>query len=316
MAISMGAALLGSAVIGAGASAIGASKNSKAINRATQAQNAADERALAAQQEARNQNVAMQQPFYQTGLAANNRINALLGLSPAQPTMQQSMQQGYTQFAGPSMNGSGPMFQTMGGDIPGYMGGRGIGDGMIERRYGLDGGEYAPQGWQAERFSVAPGTDLAEAQQAFSDWRDNTGYQFRFNEGIRAIDAGAPVRNSGATLKARMAYGQGLASDEYGRYFGALQDQQRVGVGAANALSGVQTNYANSASDIARSQGQTAANAAVARANNTNAMIGGITSSFGNALGMYGGLGGFGKPSVPSPTYAPAPDFTNWNGRY
>lgn len=270
------AALIGSAVIGAGASAIGASKNSKAINKATQAQNAADERALAAQQEARNQNVAMQQPFYQTGLAANNRINALLGLSPTQstPTQQPFMQQPFMrQFSGPSINGSGPMFQTMGGDM------------------------YS-QGWQESPVmgaTAAPSqaNELQAAQDAFGDWRNNTGYQFRFNEGIRAIDAGAPVRNSGATLKARMAYGQGLASDEYGRYFGALQDQQRVGVGAANSLSGVQTNYANSAADIARSQGQTAANAAVAKANNTNAMISGITSSFGNALGMYGGSRGW-----------------------
>lgn len=269
------AALIGSAVIGAGASAIGASKNSKAINRATQAQNAADERALAAQQEARNQNVAMQQPFYQTGLAANNRINALLGLSPTQPAMQQPfMQQPFARFAGPSINGSGPMFQTMGGDM------------------------YS-QGWQESPVMGAPSqaNELQAAQDAFGDWRNNTGYQFRFNEGIRAIDAGAPVRNSGATLKARMAYGQGLASDEYGRYFGALQDQQRVGVGAANALSGVQTNYANNATAIAQNQGQNAANSAIARANNTNAMIGGITSSFGNAAGMYAGLGGFGGPN-------------------
>ncbi len=227
MAISMGAALLGSAVIGGVGSAISGSKSRKAIRRSEAAQTAANDRTLALQKEARDQNVAMQQPFYQTGLAANNRVNALLGL-----------------------------------------GGQG-----------------------------SQGGELQAANQGFDDWRNNTGYQFRFNEGIRAIDAGAPVRNSGATLKARMAYGQGLASDEYGRYFGALQDQQRVGVGAANALSGVQTNYANNATAIAQNQGQNAANSAIARANNTNAMIGGITSSFGNAAGMYAGLGGFGGPN-------------------
>lgn len=280
MAISMGAALLGSAVIGAGASAIGASKNSKAIKNATAAQNAADERALAAQQEARNQNVAMQQPFYNTGMAANNRINALLGLSPAQssPMQQQPMQSMPTNFDPPYMRN--PLYQAAAAE------------------YGYPMGGQAQQGWQVAPVNapVNQANELQAANQAFGDWRNNTGYQFRFNEGMRAIDAGAPVRNSGATLKARMAYGQGIASDEYGRYFGALQDQQRVGVGAANALSGVQTNYANSASAIAQNQGQTAANAAVARANNTNNMIGGITSSFGNALGMYGAnQGWFGK---------------------
>jgi hypothetical protein len=134
---------------------------------------------------------------------------------------------------------------------------------------------------------------LQAANQGFGDWRNNTGYQFRFNEGMRAIDAGAPVRNSGATLKARMQYGQGLGSAEYGNYFGALQDQQRLGAGAANALSGVQTTYANNAGNIAQMQGQNLANSAVARANNSNAMIGGITSSFTNALGAYGGSRGW-----------------------
>ena len=170
-------------------------------------------------------------------------------------------------FQGPGIMGGGPMFQAMSGD-----------------------GIYS-QGW---REGIAPQqNELQAAQQGFSDWRDNTGYQFRFNEGIRAIDAGAPVRNSGATLKAREQYGQNIGSQEFYNYMGALGGQQQVGVGAANALSGVQTNYANNAANIAQQQGQNIANSAVARANNTNSMIGGITSSFNNALGSYGAYKGY-----------------------
>ncbi len=271
--ISMGAALLGSAVIGAGASAIGASKNSKAINKATDAQTQANAEANRIQQEARNQNVQFQTPFYQTGLAANNRINALLGLSVPQQQQPQynAINNMGGRFQGPGIMGGGPMFQTMAGD-----------------------GIYS-QGWQE---GLAPTgqpqqNELQAAQQGFSDWRDNTGYQFRFNEGIRAIDAGAPVRNSGATLKAREQYGQNIGSQEFYNYMGALGGQQQVGVGAANALSGVQTNYANNAANIAQQQGQNIANSAVARANNTNSMIGGITSSFNNALGAYGAYKGY-----------------------
>jgi hypothetical protein len=290
------AALIGSAVIGAGASAIGASKNSKAINRASQATQAANDQSVALQRDARDQNVTMQQPFYQTGVAANNRINALLGLGvpqqqpqPAQNFVTPAVMQFYNQ--GNSMMGAPFMMRE---------------DGM-----------YNPEGMVQQGFQEAPVSqtnELQAAQDAFGDWRNNTGYQFRFNEGIRAIDAGAPVRNSGSTLKRRMEFGQGIGSAEFGNYFGALQDQQRVGVGAANALSGVQTTYANNASNLAMQSGQNAANAAVARANNTNNMISGITSSFGNALGAYGSMGGFGKS--PAPTYAPAPNFSNWNGRY
>ena len=273
MAISMGAALLGSAVIGAGASAIGASKTSKAINKNTDAQMQANAEANRIQQEARNQNVQFQTPFYQTGLAANNRINALLGLGVPQQQQPQynAVNNMGGRFQGPGNMGGGPMFQTMAGD-----------------------GIYS-QGWQEGFAPTAQPqqNELQAAQQGFSDWRDNTGYQFRFNEGIRAIDAGAPVRNSGATLKAKEQYGQNIGSQEYYNHLGALGGQQQVGVGAANALSGVQTNYAKNAANIAQQQGQNIANLAVARANNTNSMIGGITSSFNNALGSYGAYKGY-----------------------
>ena len=294
--VGLTAAIIGSAVIGAGASAIGASKNSKAINRATDAQTAANDQAVALQREARDQNVQYQNPFYQTGLSANNRINALLGLSTPQPVQQQMDQMRFGQQGAPY----------------GYQGGSGIGYGMIERRYedygdigggmprfnmGTDG-MYGGQGEYGFAQQVQPQTnELADAQQGFGDWRDNSGYQFRFNEGVRALDAGASasgVRNSGAAQKALAKYGQNIGSQEFYNYLGALTGQQQVGTGAANALSGVNSNYANAASNIAQQQGQNIANSAVAKANNTNQMIGGITSSFGNALGNYAGMGGFG----------------------
>ena len=273
MAISMGAALLGSAVIGGVGSAISGSKNSKAIKNATAAQTAANDKAVALQQEARNQNVGFQQPFYQTGLAANNRINSLLGLSV--PQQQQIQQPQFGQMVGgyspPGMNQMGYLNENpMLGD------------------YGYQPDIYGYQGRQSAQV-MAPTNELADAQQAFGDWRDNTGYQFRFNEGIRAIDAGAPIRNSGATLKARQQYGQNIGSQEFYNYLGALTGQQQVGTGAANALSGVNTTYANNAAQIAQTQGQNLANSAVARANNSNNTLNGITSSFSNVLGAFAG---------------------------
>jgi hypothetical protein len=280
MAISMGAALLGSAIIGGVGSAVAGSKNSKAIRQSQAAQQTADAQSLAAQKEARNQNVAMQQPFYQTGLAANNRINALLGLGSTGPT--ESPQMGGANIMGGQMYGGG------------NLNGQEYQDGMMGGRFNyqqpFESGGYMGMGGYQEQ---PQGNALAEAQQGFSDWRDNTGYQFRFNEGMRAIDAGSPVRNSGSTIKAKAQYGQGIGSAEFYNYLGAVTGQQQVGVGAANALSGVQTNYANQASNIAQNTGNNAANAAVARANNTNSMIGGITSSFGNALGQYGAYKGW-----------------------
>jgi hypothetical protein len=272
MAISMGAALLGSAVIGGVGSAISGSKNSKAIKNATAAQTAANDKAVALQQEARNQNVGFQQPFYQTGLAANNRINALLGLSV--PQQQQA-----------PMGGQMTYQQMQQGGRQGYPTDYRFNENPMLGDYG-----YQPDVYGYQQTTAMPQTNaLADAQQGFGDWRDNTGYQFRFNEGIRAIDAGAPIRNSGATLKARQQYGQNIGSQEFYNYLGALTGQQQVGTGAANALSGVNTTYANNASQIAQQQGNNLANSAVARANNSNNTLNGITSSFSNVLGMFGG---------------------------
>jgi len=265
----MGAALLGSAVIGGVGSAISGSKNSKAIKNATAAQTAANDKAVALQQEARNQNIGFQQPFYQTGLAANNRINALLGLSVPQQQQQPQFQQSFNGYTPPGMNTMGYLNENP----------------MLGDYMGQQGGQQTAQ--------VMPQTNaLADAQQGFGDWRDNTGYQFRFNEGIRAIDAGAPIRNSGATFKARQQYGQNIGSQEFYNYLGALTGQQQVGTGAANALSGVNTTYANNAAQIAQTQGQNLANSAVARANNSNNTLNGITSSFSNGLGALSSMGG------------------------
>lgn len=272
MAISMGAALLGSAVIGGVGSAISGSKNSKAIKNATAAQTAANDKAIALQQEARNQNIGFQSPFYQTGIAANNRINALLGLSPQ--TMQQPMQSMAPQPGMMTRQGYPTDFRFNENPM--------LGD------YGYMGMQGTMQDSQTA-MPVAPTNELANAQQAFGDWRNNTGYDFRFNEGIRAIDAGAPIRNSGATLKARQQYGQNIGSQEFYNYLGALTGQQQVGTGAANALSGVNTTYANNAGNIAQMQGQNLANSAVARANNSNNTLNGITSSFSNVLGAFAG---------------------------
>lgn len=277
MAISMGAALLGSAVIGGIGSAVGASSNSRAINRATEATTQSNAEANRIALEARNQNVTMQQPFYNTGLAANNRINALLGLNV--PQQQQPTYSSGGFGASGNMGAFGGMNDFNGQGIPYNMG---YNPGVDQNYIG------GPMGGGMGGAQAAQPNDMQAAQQGFSDWRNNTGYQFRFNEGIRAIDAGAPVRNSGATLKARERFGQDIGSAEFYNHLGALTGQQQVGTGAANALSGVQSNYANNATQIAQMQGQNLANSAIARANNTNALIGGVTSSFGNAVGMYG----------------------------
>ena len=73
-------------------------------------------------------------------------------------------------------------------------------------------------------------------------------YNWRFNEGVRAIDRSAAARgalNSGGTLKALANYGQGLASTEFGADFDRNNQLAKFGFNAAQGQAGVQSGYVN-----------------------------------------------------------------------
>ena len=73
MAVATSTAILGAAALGAGASLYGA-------NQASRAQTSAANRAADAQREAMTRQEALQEPFRQTGITAQNRMLTLLGL--------------------------------------------------------------------------------------------------------------------------------------------------------------------------------------------------------------------------------------------
>jgi hypothetical protein len=114
------------------------------------------------------------------------------------------------------------------------------------------------------------------------------GYQFRMDQGSRALNTGWAARgmlNSGAAQKAALKYGQDYASNEYGNRFNQLAQQQGVGLSAGNALAGVGTNFANSASNQNNSLATVQANAALASGQSTANVYG----TAANALGQIGG---------------------------
>ena len=62
------------------------------------------------------------------------------------------------------------------------------------------------------------------------DFEQDPGYQFRMEEGLKAVNRGAAAgggRSGGATMKALARFGQGLASEEYGNAYNRFnQDYQ------------------------------------------------------------------------------------------
>jgi hypothetical protein len=264
-----------------GGALIGSSAQKKAANKAADVslQTAQENNRLA--QNIYNQNAAALTPFQQRGNAAGNAINALLGLGVPQQQPSNA----------PQMN---PMMRF--GTPYGYMGGSGIGDGMIERQMfeSMGGDMYYPQGYREDLPQVGANANgqyqamtspQADYNNAFNNYRNSTGYQFRFNEGMRAIDAAAPVLNSGARMKALQNYGQNIASGEFGNYLGQLANQQGVGLSGASAQAGVGQNYVNTVSANNNSAGTAAANAALMRGQATSNMWGGIASGLGGLFG-------------------------------
>jgi len=87
-------------------------------------------------------------------------------------------------------------------------------------------GIWGPAAQRMEAFQNIAG-DLSgiygpeAAAAAMQNFYTSPGYQFRLNEGIRAIEssaAGSGLLHSGATLKALQDRGEGLAANEYANY--------------------------------------------------------------------------------------------------
>jgi len=144
------------------------------------------------------------------------------------------------------------------------------------------------------------GTDPTGAANAFNTYRGSDGYQFRVGQGVNALNTGYAAHgalDSGAAMKAIDTYGQGMASDEFGKYMGYLGDQQNVGLSGANALAGVNTNFANSTSSNNNNAAGAAGNAAISSANAINGGMNNFAKIFGQQQGSassYGGNGGGG----------------------
>jgi hypothetical protein len=198
---------------------------------------------------------------------------------------------GAKKFAGATMD---PLNISGYGGIPGVNSG---GNGLIGKFNGADAADAAKSAQQAgvqsantaltdsygkQQGILAPTAQLgnnAMSQLASGSLMDgkqvlqnDPGYQFRLDEGNKAITNAAAARgmgNSGATLKSLTKYGQDYASNEYNnsynRQYNTLSQLAGYGQNATNNLSnaagqygmGVANNYtgganANAAAEIAK----------------------------------------------------------------
>lgn len=146
------------------------------------------------------------------------------------------------------------------------------------------------------------------------------GYQFRMDEGMRALEGSAAARGgllSGATMKAIQKYGQGVASQEYGNAYNRYTADQtnqynrlaglvNTGMGATNQTSNAAANFANNASSNIIGAGNAAAAGQIGTA---NALVGGINSG----INAYQNNQLMQMIQQPSPSLAGYTPTTNFN---
>lgn len=129
-------------------------------------------------------------------------------------------------------------------------------------------------------------------QDRLAGFFQDPGYQFRMNEGTRAIENSASARGnlySGATMKALQRYGQDYASNEYDNYLSRLSGIAGSGQQSINSLANIGSNYATNTGKLYQDIGDSRASGYIGVANARNQ----AGSNILNVAGRIAGFGGF-----------------------
>lgn len=173
--------------------------------------------------------------------------------------------------------------------------------GQITKLLGL--GNLTQEGNTDGIHWVKPFGSPDEARSAANDaFVKSPGYQFRQEEGTKALDRSAASRGmtlSGAQTKATQTFGQNIASEEYGNYFNQLMGLAGLGGQAQQGTQGANSSLAGVGANALVSGGNMLAQGGAARgsaySSGANMLASGIGRGVQNA--MFAGTlwgGGFG----------------------
>jgi hypothetical protein len=157
----------------------------------------------------------------------------------------------------------------------------------LMRAYGLSG----PTLGSAGSTPGAAGTEGGIDSGAYGGFFASPGYQFRYDEGLKAIDRGAAARgilHSGGTIKAEQRYGEGLAASEYDAYTARLAQLAGLGQSATAGTTAAGSAAAGNISNALIASG----NARASSYANTGSAI---NSGLNNVMTAYLMRGSFGK---------------------
>ena len=164
--------------------------------------------------------------------------------------------------------------------------------------------------WHYQKYGAAEGRALPGAQTGassaggqFGDFIASPGYQFRMDQGLKAIERSAAARGglrSGATMKSLNDYAQGTASDEFARYVGGLQSLAGVGQSANAANQKAGQTYATNVGNATMAAGNARASAYANTGSAINQTVGNLASAYLYNKGYGAGV---------APTVTPAPSY-------
>ena len=146
-----------------------------------------------------------------------------------------------------------------------------------------------------ERLSAVQGFDGKPPD--YSAFQADPGYQFRVNEGLRAISGNASARgllDAGATGKALLNYGQEAGSAEFANWYNRLAALAGVGQTTAQGLSAGGQAYANNVTGILQQGAANRASSYQAQAANNAGLASGLAGLGVGLLQNWPGAGGAG----------------------
>lgn len=313
-------AILGSAVLGAGASLLGGSKQASAARDATAAQVASQDRSLDLQRDIYADQRQLHQPYYQAGLQGLNGAGGvmdLLGHSNGGQAANDQQAMPANAFA-TSQQPSGPNWQgyldanpdvasalndpqvlrNFGGDINAaaqhHYNTYGRGEGRTVPQYQA---AQAPQptAQPVTQPTATPANDTGVSSQTQA-LRDTPGYQFLQDESARAIENSFASRGklmSGPAVDALNTRTLGIADQTYQQSVNNNLQLANIGIGAAAQTQAAGSSYANGASNAFGNIGNAQANGAIGQANAFSGGLQGVADSAFAGLGAYGSFGGW-----------------------
>lgn len=146
----------------------------------------------------------------------------------------------------------------------------------------------------------------------FSSFKASPDYQFAFDQGLKGLDRSAAANGglySGGADADRIAFGQGLATQNYSNFYNRLSDIARMGQGSAVGAGQLGQGSASAIGNLAGAGAAAAGAGAAGSANATSSGLAGLAGiagqlagNLGNRRSSYGEVGPVTRQPINTPT--------------